>query len=495
MGADWQFGGETLNTGLLKLNVESSFPKQMPEDQDYYQILRVSENATQQDIKQAFRRLARDCHPDLHPNDANAAKRFRALREAYEVLSDATRRKKYDRKRQKSSSEKKGGSAQVYYVRGVEKMLLQNYRAAVTDLSAAIRLNKRFVEAYLKRCEAYLALGEERAVLEDCQQILRYQPENAIAHYYRGRARQRLGYADSAIKAYNKAIYLQQDFPPPYYYRGVAHYELRYRNRAIADWREYADICKRQGNMQGYRLGIDTLNRYSWFPMKVGSRLFGWGKRSKSKPVQNFHRSPYRRQQVRKQLQNSLSQIATSIENTAKITVSTLTPIIRNPVGGILPAYSRLEPNQIPVVATNFLVFSNIAFLFGMLAHFGFNLNTLFRFLPVGIMPSLSVFGISFFTRFLLQSNSDWKKDLFLASSAILPLALFAFLSAFTTVIPGFHFLLIVVGVFPLSHTILLLYGGCSQLLNLSESFSALIVPIMVLITSLLSSVTLVVLS
>ena len=467
----------------------------MPEDQDYYKILGVSENATQQEIKQAFRRLARDCHPDLHPNDATAAKRFRVLREAYEVLSDVTQRKKYDRQRPKSSSQKKGGSAQVYYVRGVEKMLLQNYRAAVTDLSEAIRLNDRFVEAYLKRCEAYLALGEERAVLEDCQQILRYQPENAIAHYYRGRARQRLGYADSAIKAYSKAIYLQQDFPPPYYYRGVAHYELRYRNRAIADWQEYAEICKRQGNMQGYRLGIDTLNRYSWFHIKVGNRIFGNNKRSQSQPVQNFHHPYSRRQQVGKQVQDSISKLATAIQNTAQTTIFSLTPILKNPVGGILLAYGRLDSNQIPVVAVNSLLLSNVAFLFGMLAHFGLNLTTLLRFLPVGIMPSLSLFGINVGIRFLLQSPYDWKKDLFFASTAVLPLAAFSLFSAFTTLIPGFVFLLMVISVFPLSYTLLLLYGGCFQLLNLSESLSALIVPIMLLITTLLSWVTLSVVS
>lgn len=463
----------------------------MPEDQDYYQILRVSEDATQQDIKQAFRRLARDCHPDLHPNDANAAKRFRSLREAYEVLSDRTRRKKYDRKRQKSSSQKKGGSAQVHYVRGVEKMLLQDYRAAVAALSEAIRLHGRFVEAYLKRCEAYLALGEERRVLEDCQQVLRYKPDSAIAHYYRGRARQRLGYAESAVKAYNKAIYLQPDFPPPYYYRGVAHYELRYRHRALADWREYTDLCKQQGNMPGYRLGIDTLNRYSVLPLKLGNRLFrGWGG-SKTQPLQNFYHSyHYRGKQVGKNLQNSLNQIATAMQTTTQTIISTLSPIISNPVGGILPAYGRLEPKMVSMVTFTLLFLNNLCFLLGMMARFGMSLATWFRFLPVGIMPSVSIFVISLVTGFLFQSNANARKDLFFANIAVFPLAFFSFLTALGTVIPILDSVLVVLSVFPLSHTILLLYGGCSQLLNFSESLSSVIVPVMVLVTTLLTWVT-----
>jgi curved DNA-binding protein len=63
---------------------------------DYYQILGVAKGASEQDIKNAYRKLARKYHPDLNPNDAEANKKFQQLNEANEVLSDAEKRKKYD---------------------------------------------------------------------------------------------------------------------------------------------------------------------------------------------------------------------------------------------------------------------------------------------------------------------------------------------------------------------------------------------------------------
>lgn len=63
---------------------------------DYYRILGVDKTATQDDIKKAFRKLARQYHPDLNPNDANAKEKFQAINEANEVLSDPEKRKKYD---------------------------------------------------------------------------------------------------------------------------------------------------------------------------------------------------------------------------------------------------------------------------------------------------------------------------------------------------------------------------------------------------------------
>jgi curved DNA-binding protein len=65
--------------------------------QDYYQILGVSRGASDKDIRQAYRRLARQYHPDLNPGDNAAETKFKEIGEAYGVLSDAEKRKKYDR--------------------------------------------------------------------------------------------------------------------------------------------------------------------------------------------------------------------------------------------------------------------------------------------------------------------------------------------------------------------------------------------------------------
>ncbi|MFT3934253.1 MAG: J domain-containing protein [Chitinophagaceae bacterium] len=63
---------------------------------DYYQTLGISKTASADDIKKAYRKLARKHHPDLNPNDKEAHKKFQQINEANEVLSDPEKRKKYD---------------------------------------------------------------------------------------------------------------------------------------------------------------------------------------------------------------------------------------------------------------------------------------------------------------------------------------------------------------------------------------------------------------
>ncbi|WKS95833.1 J domain-containing protein [Riemerella columbina] len=64
---------------------------------DYYKILGLEKTASQDDIKKAYRKLARKYHPDLNPNDKEAEKRFKEINEANEVLSNPENRKKYDK--------------------------------------------------------------------------------------------------------------------------------------------------------------------------------------------------------------------------------------------------------------------------------------------------------------------------------------------------------------------------------------------------------------
>ena len=68
----------------------------MVDYKDYYKILGVSKDATQDDIKRAYRKLARKYHPDANPDNPSAEEKFKEIGEAYEVLKDPNKRKRYD---------------------------------------------------------------------------------------------------------------------------------------------------------------------------------------------------------------------------------------------------------------------------------------------------------------------------------------------------------------------------------------------------------------
>ena len=85
---------------------------------DYYKVLELARNATADDIKKAYRKLAKKYHPDANPDDANAKKQFQQINEANEVLGDVTNRKKYDKYgkdwQQSGVFERRGGQRQNY---------------------------------------------------------------------------------------------------------------------------------------------------------------------------------------------------------------------------------------------------------------------------------------------------------------------------------------------------------------------------------------------
>ena len=243
---------------------------------DYYSALQISPNATIEEIKTSFRRLARQYHPDLNPDDPQAAEYFKAISEAYETLSDPLKRSRYNRDRnltnsnysiQKQNSEptKKVRNAQYYYRRGIAKSNQKQYEKAIKEYSKAIDVDPKFLDAYLKRTQMNYKLGDYQRVLDDCYRIITINSGVVKAYYYQGRARYSLGYVQASIDSYSEAIRQDQDYTQAYYYRGIAYSDLKDKAAAIKDLLIAAELFRLEGNYEAYNIAKIKIKNISIF--------------------------------------------------------------------------------------------------------------------------------------------------------------------------------------------------------------------------------------
>lgn len=259
---------------------------------DYYRRLRLSKNASRQDIKAAFRRLSRQYHPDLHPNRPKAASTFQSLREAYEVLIDRVQRQQYDRLCRSAGQSNiipeavfSQANHQLlnpqtptdFYLRGIRYALVHNHKAALKEYDQALALNSELEAAYLRRAEARYALGDDPGVLADCQRAIALDPSDSQTHYYLGLARFRLGYVESAIAAFASAIACDPEDAQSFARRGLAYEDLGELSDAAQDLRRAARLYKQQGDVAKHRRLKQYLHRFGTVgqtrPVKIVQKI------------------------------------------------------------------------------------------------------------------------------------------------------------------------------------------------------------------------------
>ena len=102
---------------------------------DYFKILGISRNATDQEIKSAFRKLARQFQPDLHPHDQKAESEFKEINEAYEILSDEAKKKSYEQ-HLSYWFKKRAGKSRDFYTENHDNQFdeYQNFDDFLSDL-------------------------------------------------------------------------------------------------------------------------------------------------------------------------------------------------------------------------------------------------------------------------------------------------------------------------------------------------------------------------
>ncbi|MEM9539285.1 MAG: DnaJ domain-containing protein [Cyanobacteria bacterium P01_E01_bin.42] len=421
----------------------------MNDRQSYYEILNISPTATSEEIKMAFRRLARQYHPDFNPNDPRAEAQFKRILDAYEVLWNPERRQQYDRQLGISREEKKPHQASEwdFYLQGIEKAIQKDYQGAIDNYNRAINLNPNFLEAYLKRGEAFYTLKDDRLVLGNCRQILQFFPNCAEAHYYQGRSRYRLGYVQSAIESYDRAIGCDANFAAAYYYRGVANHDLQEHFPAERDLERAAELFEAQGDRSGYQLAKDTRSRLG---KKDWQGDLNWGI-------------------------NLIKRIASAGFG-----------IIINPSNGGVNAFLNLQIGEAIVMGFACAAIANSLFIWGVYLGWQDRIAFPFWYLPIlGLIPWLSLAVLGFILRFLFRIRAHFGGDLFLAGIGVLPVGFLALASGIASHLGSST--MVILTLFTSTHLIVTLYNGTIKISGFSEAIAAWCVPIMLLISGWLT--------
>ncbi len=453
---------------------------------DYYQRLRLSQNASRQEIKAAFRRLARQYHPDLHPNQPGALKQFRALREAYEVLVDRVQRQRYDQYQQGLSPQSPLNHPQTpsdFYIRGIRYVLARRYRAAIGDYSKAIELDHQFAEAYVRRAEARYLVKDDSGVLADCQRAIALNPTEPRTYYYQGMARYRLDYVQSAVAAFTDAIAHDPEEAQYHYRRGLAYQDLHQLDEAAKDFRKAASLYRQQGHIASYQQLQLYLRQFGTAGRSRPIKLLGSAAQKISRLVPHRVKAtlgpkPPRPQRRASDFSPQASSRPQNIPQKSLIhppvppghprdrrhaqhpaqtywapgvssrpdpnyrprqrldrhlisgAIATLR-LLSNPAGEMVPFYRRLSARQTSLIGYALAVLANLAFVLGGIQHATTNSWLVASWLwASGGMTFVAMVLVLGLTRIFLRVRGLWVADIFILGAAVVPLGMMAVLSA-----------------------------------------------------------------
>ena len=418
----------------------------MSKSRNYYEILGVSRQATREEIKKAYRRLVRKYHPDLNPGDKAAAEKIKKINRAYEILSDPERRNKYDREIQEPEEVKAKPEqpldAAGLYKQGFKKTQRKDYKGAIANYTEALRLDPNFTEAYNMRGFARFQLRDYQGAFADYSKALQLDSKATEVYYYRGLARFKLASIEGAIEDYTKALQLNANYAPAYYQRGLAYADIENIAAALADLKKAAQLFSQQQQGVNARQASEAFRRLE--------------------------------KKYAKGIVSAYALLALPQD-----TLKAVQTFAFNPMGGLLPAFSKLESSKAIAVGSLLALIFDICFVLGLSAG-GASLSTLILF---GIFPFIGFTGASALVRLILGGSGSFAGDAFIAGASLLPAS--ALLLASLVLVNSLPQAIAVLAVFAASHTILTLYSGCNQISNLSETQSAIAVPIILLLGSL----------
>ena len=413
---------------------------------DYYARLQVSPDASQAEIKAAFRRLVRRYHPDLNPNNPRALEKFRALCEAYEVLTDKVQRQRYDHTGTTEYDGTRPQTAHDFYLRGIQQTLARQYQAALADFDRVIELQPDLPEAYLRRAQVRYILQDDGGVLADCQRLLQFFQRLPQTYYYLGLARYRLGYTESAIAAFTEAIALDPDDPQTYFQRAIAYEDIQEWKEAGTDFQTASLYYQAQGNLDGYQVSCDRIRNLR---KQRRFKLDGNGNKAVSGRLGKLGRF------------NHL-----------------LFGLLGNPAVELPAHHSQLSQRQSLRVGCllaalglgGFTLGGYVLRLAGNVSD-GIALSGLWL---SGCAVFLSLIMMLAFSRLWLRHRSSWGSDTLIAGATVLPLGVFALVSPVAIMVPFLWLLLLCV---TLHHTFLTLYSGCHQIHHCSEAVATWLTP------------------